>query len=209
MSCRLLFPLVVAFGMLSMNLTAKESLRFDFLADSRELMVPAQVVAPDFAGLQLTQNVVLLSKVEHGVVQSVENLGAHSEIAARAAEALKTWRFTDTATGQFLLLGKINGPLPATINAVESLDNRPGLKLKAAPNYPRSLRAVVSWKASVEVVVDRFGTPVASTVLASSGADFVESAALAALLCRFEVGRKNGEAVCYKTTVEISFDATQ
>jgi len=209
MSCGFLFPLVAAFGTLSMNLTAKESLRFDFLADSRELMLPTQVVAPDYTGLQPTQNVILLSKVENGVVQSVENLGAHSENAARAAEALKTWRFTDTASGQFLLLGKIDAPLPASIHAVESLDNRPSLKLKAAPSYPRSLRAVVSWKASVEVVVDRSGTPVAANVLASSGADFVESATLAALLCRFEVGRKNGEAVCYKTTVKISFDAMQ
>lgn len=205
-SCLLLFA---AFGTLSMDLPAKDSLRFDFLADSRELMVPSQVVAPDYTGLQIAQGVVLLSKVEHGVVQSVENLGADSEIATRAAQALKTWRFTNTASGQFLLLGKIAGPLPAPIHAVESLDNRPGLKLKAAPSYPRSLRAVVSWKATVEVVVDPLGTPVAANALASSGADFVESATFAALLCRFEVGRKNGETVCYKTTVEISFDATQ
>lgn len=209
MSCRFLLLLIAGFGTLCMNLTAKESLRFDFLADSRELMVPTQVVAPDFTGLQPIQDVVLLSKVEHGVVQSVNNLGADSEIAARAAQALKTWRFTDTASGQFVLLGKVDGPLPASIYAVESLDNKPGVRLKAVPSYPRSLRAVVSWKASVEVVVDRFGTPVAANVLASSGADFVKNAALAALLCRFEVGRKNGEAVCYKTTVEISFDATQ
>jgi len=208
MSCRFLFLLLAAFGTFSMNLTAKESLRFDFLADSRELMVPTQVLAPDYTGMQSTQDVILLSKVEHGVVQSVENLGAHSESAARAAEALKTWRFTDGASGQFLLLGKVGGSLPASIHVVESLDNKPGLRLKAVPSYPRSLRAVVSWKASVEVVVDRFGTPVAANVLASSGADFVESATLAALFCRFEVGRMGGEAVCYKTTVEISFDAT-
>lgn len=209
MRCRVVFFLVAVFGTFCMNLGAKESLRFDFLADSRELMVPTQVVAPDYTGLRPAQNVILLSTIEHGAVQSVENLGAHSELAARAAEALKTWRFADTASGQFLLLGKIDEVLPASIYAVESLDNRPGLKLRATPSYPSSLRAVVSWKASVEVVVDRSGTPVAAKVVASSGADFVENASLAALLCRFEVGRKNGEAVWYKTTIQISFDATQ
>jgi hypothetical protein len=209
MSCRLLFLLAAAFGTPSMNLIAKESMRFDFLADSRELMVPTQVVAPDFTGLKPTQDIILLSKVEHGVVQCVDNLGVHSEVAARVSEVLKTWRFTDTASGHFLLLGKSDGPFPASIHGVESLDNRPGIRVKAVPSYPRLLRPVLSWKASVEVVVNPFGTPVAANVLTSSGADFAESATLAALLCRFDVGRKNGEAVFYKTNVEISFCATQ
>lgn len=209
MSCRSFFLLVAAFGTLSMILQANEPLRFDFLSDSRELIVPVQAVAPDLTDLPATQGFVLLSKVEKGVVQSVENLGARSEIAARTAEALKTWRFTENASGKFLLLGKIDDVLPTPIHLVESLANKPGLRLKAIPSYPRSLRVVVSWKALVEVVVDRSGTPSTAKVVSSSGADFVESASLAALLCRFEVGRKDGEAVCYKTTVEISFDATK
>jgi hypothetical protein len=209
MICRPFVVLLVALNALVMNLSANDSLRFEFLADKAELLSPAEIVAPDLSGQKVTQGFVLLAKLEKGKVQSVEVVGAHTEITSRIADVLKTWQFSDNASGRFLLLGRIGEPLPTSVHAIESLDNKPNPRIRSIPSYPRLLRAVIPWKAVVEVIVDQNGTPVSAKVLSSSSANFVENACVAGLLCRFEIGLKDGSPVCYKTQVEISFDATQ
>lgn len=209
MTLRVLSHSIFSSLLFVINLAADDFPRFEFLADKAELITPTLIVAPDLSDQRFGHGFLLLAKVENGRVQSVETLKADGEIASRAADVLKSWQFSGQTSGRFLLLCRLEEPLRTAVYAVDSLDNKPSLRVKAMPSYPHSLRAVISWKAAVEVVVDQHGTPVSADVLSSSSIDFVDNARAAALLCRFETGLRGGAPVCYKTQVEIAFDATR
>jgi hypothetical protein len=194
---------------LIMRLSANDTIRFDFFADTADLISPKHILAPDLSGQRITQGFELLATVDKGEVKSIEIIGADTKNAHITANALRGWQFLREAKGRFVLLARVAGPLPTSVCPVESLDNRPIIIVKATPSYPHLLRAVISWSANVEVTIDPNGIPVLAKVLSSSGVDYSENAAIAALFCRFAIGLKNGTPIAYKTRIEISYDATQ
>ena len=192
----------------NIKLSADDSGYFVFLADNTKLLAPTQVIAPDSSNEKEYLDVAFLMRINNGVVQDVEEIGARARASTKLKELLKLWKFDKHASGQFLLLHRAGQKLPLIIFPHDLLDNKPLPTVKALPSYPRLRRSLISCKVTLEIIVSENGTPVTATILSSTSPDYNDNAYLAALLYRFQIGKKDGKPVAYKTKIDVCFDVT-
>lgn len=186
------------------RLAGVNDMQFEFLTSTTAPLMPVEIIAPD--RYVSSGRTIWLARVEGGAVQRYEVVAGLDD---GTAEVMKRWRFAPHASGAFVVLAHRSLQPATDVLSRDALDNRPRVIVQAVPSYPRSVRPVISWKADVEVTVDKTGIPVSAKVLSVTGSDFAQSAEIAALFSRFEVGIKSGTAVGYNTRIEVRFDVAE
>lgn len=100
--------------------------------------------------------------------------------------------------------------IPAQTEAfvdARQLDVRPAIRTQTMPAYPATLPPGTSGTVVVELLITRTGTVASVQVVASSGFQEMDAAAVAAFMAaEFDPGRAGGVPVAAKIRISVSFD---